>query len=175
VAKVIILTALVGEGIDIQYGDCVVCSQEQAIRFLAVGYAREFTSGDEGRPVKYLDVPEAQPSKTARKEQQQSPPSDPAVFDVSLVGLPTELLVDAGTGVTADVVEKLIAAGLTNVELVRQNKSKIPGVGKPTLKKIQEAVAALLVAAKDAVARGDDTQTDEGMSDGDQAKEGSAG
>lgn len=53
-AKVVMLTALAGDGIDIVPGDACECSSEQAVRFLAFAYAREFRDGDESRPLKIL-------------------------------------------------------------------------------------------------------------------------
>lgn len=60
-ARVVMLTALAGEGIDIVVGDLCECSQEQAIRFLAVAYAREPDQpGDEQRTLKRLPCADAE-------------------------------------------------------------------------------------------------------------------
>ncbi|QDV26738.1 hypothetical protein [Aureliella helgolandensis] len=64
--KIVMNTALAGDGIDIQAGNVCVCSADQAESFLAVGYARPYDpETDEARTVKHY--PEPQPPKVETK------------------------------------------------------------------------------------------------------------
>lgn len=74
-AKVVMLTALCGEGIDIVAGDVCECSSEQANRFVAFGYARELKDKEDdkrtvkslGAPAKKAEPPENSTPKPTRK------------------------------------------------------------------------------------------------------------
>lgn len=70
-AKVVMLTALVGDGIDIVLGDVCECSTEEANSLLIVGYAREYAAdgSDDKRPVKSLNP--------AAKTAASAEPADP--------------------------------------------------------------------------------------------------
>jgi hypothetical protein len=70
-AKVVMLTALVGDGIDIVNGDVCECSTGEANSLLVVGYAREYAAdgSDDKRPVKSLN--------SAAKKADQAEPAAP--------------------------------------------------------------------------------------------------
>lgn len=81
-AKILMLTALAGEGIDVIPGDALECSAAQATRFLAVGYAREFDPKlDKDATVKALPdpaaKPDAEPDASAADEPQPSGEPEP--------------------------------------------------------------------------------------------------